>query len=201
MRDLFDAGWAADQANKKESWRAVLGYEGLYEVSSLGSVRRVAGEVQVATRWGGVASKSVPSRVLAQTPDNGKHCYGRLTVKLSANGVARTRLVHQLVAEAFIGPRPDGMEVAHGDGNTQNNTAANLRYATPAENTADKLRHGTVLQGSAVATSKLTGEQARQIIKRRASGERVQSVADAFGISIAQVSRIASGKRWGHINA
>jgi hypothetical protein len=55
----------------------------------------------------------------------------------------RTRLVHQMVLAAHAGPRPDGQEVRHLDGDPLNNWLANLAYGTPSENSADKVRHGT----------------------------------------------------------
>lgn len=51
--------------------------------------------------------------------------------------------VHVLVAETFIGPRPEGMVVRHLDGNPLNNTPQNLAWGTPSENTLDSIRHGT----------------------------------------------------------
>ena len=54
----------------------------------------------------------------------------------------RSRLVHRLVAEAFIGPCPLGQEVRHGDGNPKNNFASNLSYGTRSDNMQDRLRHG-----------------------------------------------------------
>lgn len=177
-------------------WRAVIGYEGLYEVSSTGKVRGLAREVEFISRHGTPAVRTIPAKVLAQTPDWGRHAYGRLTVKLSKDGKAVTRLVHQLVAEAFIGPRPDGQQVAHCDGNPANNAVANLRYATPAENTGDKFLHGTVLRGADVGNSKLNENQVRLI---RASDISVTKAAKVFGVSVAQVSRIRSGTRWGHV--
>lgn len=102
-----------------ERWLPVVGYEGLYEVSDQGRVRRV------------------PS-VLKLTPDGA----GRLQVGLSKNGVSKTRRVHHLVAEAFIGPRPEGLETRHLDDNSGNNQVSNLAYGTTAENRQDMLRNG-----------------------------------------------------------
>lgn len=53
------------------------------------------------------------------------------------NGVSTSRdwiRVHQLVAAAFIGPKPKGKEVNHKDGNKKNNRADNLEYCTRSEN-------------------------------------------------------------------
>lgn len=55
----------------------------------------------------------------------------------------RTREVHAIVAEAFHGPRPHGMDVRHLDGDKTNNAASNLRYGSRTENHLDSVRHGT----------------------------------------------------------
>ena len=52
--------------------------------------------------------------------------------------------IHELVCEAFHGPRPYGMQCRHLDGNKLNNCADNLCWGTPQENTEDKRRHGTL---------------------------------------------------------
>lgn len=67
---------------------------------------------------------------------------GRPMVALSVNGKARRTGVGPLVLEAFVGPRPPGMDCCHWDDVPTNNVLGNLRWATPAANTADKLRNG-----------------------------------------------------------
>ena len=69
------------------------------------------------------------------TPGIGSHGYLKLNL-----GFGKTRLVHVLVAEAFLGPRPAGQVVRHRDDNRQNPRLANLKYGTYAENTQDALR-------------------------------------------------------------
>ena len=181
-----------------ERWIPVIGYEGAYEVSDLGRVRSIDRIITKITRWGNPVASRHKGRILLPTIDKGKFAYGRLQVKLSKPEGATTRLVHHLVAEAFIGPRPSGMEVAHGDGIASNCRLGNLRYATPKENSADKETHGTLLRGSAVGTAKLTESDVVFIISMRRK-RTLQSIADEFGISIAQVSRIQNGSRWGHL--
>lgn len=69
---------------------------------------------------------------------------GYLYVKVVDDmGRKRSRTVHTVVAEAFHGQRPEGMEVRHLDGVRTNNSAANLCYGTPSENRYDSVRHGT----------------------------------------------------------
>lgn len=113
-----------------ENWLPIPGHEGLYEVSDLGRIRSVAH--QGPTRW-------VPQRILRQSI--GTHGYPK--VSLQKDLQAKSHTVHSLVASAFLGPRPEGMEVRHLDGNCLNPVAANLRYGTRSENRYDQVRHGT----------------------------------------------------------
>ena len=106
-----------------EEWRSVPGYEGRYEVSNLGEVRSYAtGRLRV---------------VVAPVAKNG-YRYAFLT----QDGKRVGRTVHQLVCLAFHGPRPDGMQVRHLDGNKLNNHLDNLLYGTPSENSYDTVRQG-----------------------------------------------------------
>jgi hypothetical protein len=66
---------------------------------------------------------------------------GYCRVNLDRGGKTHSRLVHQLVLEAFIGPRPPGMEGCHyPDPNKGNNRVGNLRWDTHGENAKDKYR-------------------------------------------------------------
>lgn len=67
-----------------------------------------------------------------------------------------TRPVHVAVCEAFHGPRPDGQEVAHENGDKADNRAVNLSWKTRAANHADKIRHGTHVSGERHYAAKLT---------------------------------------------
>ena len=111
-----------------EIWRSVVGYEGIYEVSNNGRVRRVA------THAGRAQDRLLkPARFTAGYPG----------VTLSHRGFRRSATVHHLVTAAFLGPAPDGMQVRHLNGNRSDNRLSNLRYGTALENAADKTAHGT----------------------------------------------------------
>ena len=118
-----------------ERWKPVNGYEGIYEVSSHGRVRSVD---RIVTRSDGQV-RSLKGKLL-RTPLNQR---GYQVVTLCIHGKCRVRTVHSLVAETFIGTRPEGMEVCHNDGNPTNNHVANLRYGTRSDNILDNVRHGT----------------------------------------------------------
>jgi len=115
-----------------EEWRPVVGYEGTYEVSSLGRVKSL---VRPGRRQ---------EMVLKPGVDGG----GYLNVGPCRDGISRTTEVHQIVAAAFLGPRPDGLETRHLDGDQTNNAIGNLAYSTHAENEFDQVRHGTHPQAS-----------------------------------------------------
>lgn len=105
-----------------EQWRPVVGYEGLYSVSSLGRVR----------------SHHYGDRVVSTHLDN----LGYPAIGLSSNNKRVKRRVHSLMLTAFVGPRPEGMVARHLDDNRSNNIIENLAWGTPLENSQDKYRNG-----------------------------------------------------------
>lgn len=111
-----------------EEWRAVVGFAGLYEVSDQGQVRRIG---KSAVRGNGRGGGARQGRVLAQ---HSRGDSGYRSVQLWRDGHYANRLVHTLVAEAFIGPRPEAHDVNHIDGTKANNARTNLEYLTRSEN-------------------------------------------------------------------
>lgn len=100
----------------EEIWRPVVGYEGLYEVSSYGRVRSL-------DRYDG-RNHFIKGKLL-KNKDNGN---GYLICSLSKNGIVKNKYIHRLVVEAFI-ERPDGLyEVNHKDENKKNNSVDNLEW-------------------------------------------------------------------------
>ncbi len=115
----------------EETWKPVLGYEGLYEVSDLGRVRNLTFRNR---------NVAVP-RIRLLRPC--AHVDGYLVVDLSRNNKRKRMFVHRLVLMSFVGPCPDQHQVAHGNGNRLDNRLSNLRWATQRENNLDKKLHGT----------------------------------------------------------
>ena len=119
-----------------ERWRPIPGYEGTYEVSDLGRVRSVDRWVSRAN--GGQYRRR--GKVLAAHPHPRA---GYPLVKLKINNAVHSATTHALVMLAFVGPRPEGLEVCHNNGDPTDNRPANLRYDTRSENRRDSVRHGT----------------------------------------------------------
>jgi hypothetical protein len=112
------------------------------------------------------------------------------------------RTVHQLVLEAFVGPKPSPKhQGAHWDGDLENNFVSNLRWATAKENIADKVRHGRVTRtsGEIDGMSKLTNDQVRKIRERCSAGEVQHVVAVDYGVSQPTISDIMTRRSWGHL--
>ena len=137
------------------------------------------------------------TRILSPRKD--KDGYQR--VILCREGKNHNYAVHRLVLLAFIGPRPEGMEVCHNNGNPEDNRLCNLRYGTSKENKADRIKHGTMpdLKGSRNGGARLTEEDVREIRRRLATGERHYTISLDFGVSRPTITRIAHGERWNHL--
>lgn len=174
-------------------WRPVFGYEGLYEVSSRGDVRSVDRVVYQLNRGGVEVPQLYAGRLLSPF-DNGR---GYLVVGLWKDGCRKQQPVHRLVAGAFIGPCPDGMEVCHGDGNRQNNAIANLRYGTVWENGQDRIRHGRSRPGSKSHLAKLTEETVIAIRNLSSTMSRRQ-LSEKFSVPESNLGFILRRRTWRH---
>lgn len=150
----------------KERWRPVVGYETRYWVSDLGRVRS-------------------QRCVLSPAPQS----KGYLCVSLydgSSPKRPKTFCVHDLVAVAFVGPKPIGKQVNHKDTQKTNNRATNLEYVTPLKNMQHARRHGLIpapCRGTEHANAVLTVAQVRSIRTaatiRTIQGRRVRSLSNA----------------------
>lgn len=110
-----------------EIWNDVVGYEGIYEVSSYGRVRTKKGKTTFTKKHG---VRHWKQRVLKDKTPKGRDS----RVCLYKNGKGKDYLVHRLVAEAFI-PNPlNKPTVNHLDGDPKNNRVNNLEWATYKEN-------------------------------------------------------------------
>ena len=117
---------------------------------------------------------------------------------LSIDRQRRSLSAHVFVLECFVGPRPEGMECRHLDGDKLNNAIDNLEWGTPMENYKDRLRHGTQVntKGERHGLAKLTDGQVRAIRQ----DDRVQRViAEEYGVAPITISRIKRRTHWKHI--
>lgn len=180
-----------------ETWKPVVGFEGAYSVSSLGRVRRDACIVKTE-RGQRVFAERIKSQF--ERDMNG---YPQVLVTLSKANKAIQRLVSGVVAEAFIGPRPDGLLVLHSDGNSRNNAAYNLRYGTQKENCKDAVAHGTTLKGHRNPFVILTASQVIEIRSRLSHGcprGIGTKLAAEYGVHPNTIYAIRKGRSWGWLD-
>lgn len=124
------------QEPPNEEWRPVVGWEGYYEVSSLGRVKRL--QVRILRSDG----RTVNSKSGILTPHTRQ--YGHEYVSLFKEGVRKTVAVHRTVCETFWGPPPEDKPWAlHWDDNPSNNRPENLRWGDAFDNQKDSVRNGT----------------------------------------------------------
>lgn len=119
-----------------ETWKAIPGYEGLYEASDGGQVRSIERFARIGRGEGYLRRFPSLIRSLQRDPS------GYLRVTLKVGRKARSHLVHHLVLDSHVGPRPAGMECRHLNGNPADNRLENLQWGTSSENSFDVVRHG-----------------------------------------------------------
>lgn len=165
-------------------WRSVPGYEGLYEVSNAGEVRRIAG-----------SPKCHKTRVLSPA-----YHHGYLSVALSKNADVKSVGVHRLVAWAFIGPQ-ENLWVNHRNGIKSDNRVSNIEYLTPGENTKHAYRIGLQPSraGEGNGHSRLTEHKVRLIRRWAGSGVPRKEIVKRIGASQTTVRDIIVGASWKHI--
>jgi hypothetical protein len=123
-----------DVAVPVEEWRPVVGYEDTHMVSDQGRVKSLP---RVVTHRNGRTQRT-GGRTQRPTPMRSGH----MVVRLCGRGRKETRYVHHLVLEAFVGPRPPGMECCHEKDIKADNRLAALRWDTHLANMRDQVRNG-----------------------------------------------------------
>lgn len=158
-----------------ERWLPVVGYEGIYEVSSFGRVRSLDRADAAGRRRFG--------RILSPGSSN-----GYLYVQLCRDRTQKLFRIHTLVAAAFIGKCPDGFTVNHIDGVKTNNRDTNLEYLTPGDNVRHAVRLGL--------TGYLSLEQVQEIRSAYSADPHLpySVYAEKFGIRVDSVREIARAR-------
>ena len=123
---------------------------------------------------------------------------GRPYVDLCMGNHRKKRFPHNLVMEAFVGPKPEGMEVNHKDGDKVNNRLDNLEYVTPSENSLHAIRTGLrkAPKGSRCNKAKLNEEQVYQIKLLLKQGIKCPTIARQFNVTAPTIYKIADGRTW-----
>lgn len=138
---------------------------------------------------------SEDGRVFSELNPAPRKAGGYREVKLRRAGRTHGKLVHRLVAEAYVPGA--GEHVRHLDGDPTNNRSSNLAWGTAAENAGDKIRHGTTLRGEKNHQAKLLASQVAEI-RQALQTEKRSVIAARYGVATRTISAIANGENWSY---
>lgn len=169
-----------------EQWRAVVGYEGFYEVSDHGRVRRLGG-----------TPRCKATRILAPRLAGA----GYQSVGLYLPGKNADHYIHRLVMAAFVGPCPDGCNVNHKDADKKHNCLANLEYVTFSQNSKHGYEIGShanhrFLKGVEHGSVTISECMACDVWDALANGERPMDIHRRLRVSSNIVYGIRRGTIW-----
>ena len=190
--------------SKLEVWLPIAGAEGLYEVSNLGRVRSLDRTYSVVNN--GTMTKRLYKGVVLKPSLS---CdYPAVFIRLhhqDTNKKKRVvkRNIHRLVAEAFI-ENPDGLPVVnHLDGNKHNSKVSNLEWTTDKGNKDHASKSGLISKGEDRYNAILNDESVKWIrenAKSNGGSMSYREIAKAVGVSRWQVSNVAKGLNWKHVD-
>jgi len=169
-----------------EIWKPIKGYEGRYSISDRGRV--------MSHKYNGGNTERI--MIPTTLPDG----YPKLFL-VGDDGIRSRVKIHKLVAEAFIGKKPDGLEINHIDGIKYNNDSENLEYVTSKENSQHAYRTGAwkPAVGEKCVLAKLKDAQVVEIRKLHKEGESACSISRKYGVSPTTIKDIVKWKTWKHL--
>lgn len=179
----------------KEVWVDALNFEGYYQVSNLGRVKRLKRQSKNSR---GNSLRTLPEKILSLTNRNLK-IY--ITVKLTVKGVTKSVQLHRLVLCSFETEPVGGREVNHINGNKRDNSLANLEWVTRQENVnhAIKLKLRTKIFGEQTNSNKMTSSTVKKIWKLRNKGFSYVKISEKLNVSQKMVGDVVRGRTWNHI--
>lgn len=128
-----------------------------------------------------------------------KNIMGYHRVNVYNGKIRKTKSVASIVLETFVGPRPNGHQAAHLNGNQIDNRLENLRWVTFKENIRQRNEHGSC-EGERNGWAKLTNQSALAIFRLcKIYGEDfldLKALGYCFGVNESTVRNVVSGHRW-----
>ena len=169
-----------------EEWKNIPEFEG-YQISNIGRVRSI-------DRFSGNRKGIIKGKELVQTSNKRRY----LEVRLFKNNKSTAKVIHRLVANAFI-PNPESKpQVNHIDGNKLNNRVDNLEWMSNSEN--QKHAYSLGLQPSRAgennSKAKLTDKDVTLLKELYNSGKSVVEVSKSTNINLSLIRQIIYGRSW-----
>lgn len=172
-----------------EEWKDVEGFEGHYQVSNIGRIKTLRREVSAG--WG---RRFVKERIMPTRLDS----KGRYEmVELCKDCKTYLKILHRLVAFAFVENAYNKPEVNHKDGVRTNNNYKNLEWCTNKENIAHSIETGLANgRGQHNTMAKLSNID---ILEIRASNKKRLELSQQYKISMNHISQIKNKRVWKHL--
>lgn len=166
----------------EEVWKDVLGFEGLYKISSLGRCLKLA-------------TGKYPEKILPEGGnDNGA---GYKSYPLVKESKLKVSYIHRLVAQAFI-PNPENKsQVHHIDHDRSNNRVDNLEWVTPSENICYGVAEGRINNKVRGPNNVVDELMCRKVANMKFNGYTVQAIADELELPRTTVSSVVNGRSKG----
>ena len=174
-----------------EIWKDIKGYEGLYQASTLGEIRRIESVVVDKNKKRIRTFKNKKIKQILRKD-------GYYFVNLSKNGKVKTAKVHRLIAETFLKNDVNCNIINHKDGNKINNNVTNLEWCTCSHNTKEAYRLGlrkpNILKEALNGRSKpvLQYDTSKNFIKKWSC---IKEASKKLKIKDSNISLVCKGKR------
>lgn len=180
-------------SSKRELWSDIKGYEGQYQVSTRGRIKRLEHYTEAWNRHK-TCKRKLPELIMKLSSD--KDGYKVVSIK------KKSYRVHRLVGLAFLKRRSDATQINHKNGIKDDNRVENLEFVTPSENYTHAydtgLNNGP--RGSINGASVLDESDIHYIKKLLESGFMLQKdIAKKFGVTPSTISDIKNGRTWSHL--
>ena len=179
---------------EKEIWKDIEGFESIYQVSSIGRVKRLAGSYGNNRKYSVNEDKILSLEKMAK---------GYERVQLNYKPKRRRVLIHVLVAETFLGKQEEPyLQVNHKNGDKADNRVENLEWVTGSENVRHAFENGlnTIRNGEDNPSSKLTERDVRIILRLSAFNKlNHEEIGKVFDVSKSTINHVVSGKNWGYL--
>lgn len=181
----------------QEKWKYIKGYEGLYQASNLGRIKRLSKANKDKRSKEEIAEHFIKGSIY-----NNKYTM----INLCKNGIIKRKPLHRIIAELFVKNPNDKPYVNHLDGNPQNNKAENLEWCTPLENVQHAWKTGLIDKEKMSALGKKYIElncrnnekPVYQLTKENIVVGKYKSIKEAeqqTGITNKHISSVCKGKR------
>lgn len=175
-----------------EEWRDVYGFEGYYKISNTGRVKSLE-------RMKHTPGTTTQYKIKEKELKPWLHGDGYYIVELWKDGKRSPKRIHVLIMEAFVCPRPEGMDCCHNDGNRTNNDLSNLRWDTRKSNCEDAIKQGTFIRGNKCWKSKLKECEVLLIRELWSKGIKQKILSKMFKVDESAIYSIVRRINWKHI--